>query len=61
MICPRRPFYPSLSSLDYAREQYTPIADALTRQVLRLPFYHTLSFKEVEIIARYILQVQRYG
>lgn len=59
-IFPRRYFYPSLSTLDYVGEQHTPIADDISRRVLCLPLYHTLTFEEVDLVSRLIKRALRY-
>jgi dTDP-4-amino-4,6-dideoxygalactose transaminase len=57
-IFPRRYFHPSLSSLDYVKENQTPIADSIASRILCLPLYHGLSEVEQELIARILLRVQ---
>lgn len=59
-VFPRRYFYPSLSTLDYVGTQHTPIADDISRRVLCLPLYHTLSLEEVDLVSRLIKRVLRY-
>lgn len=59
-IFPRRYFYPSLSTLDYVGTQHTPIADDISRRVLCLPMYHTLSLEEVDLVSRLIKRALRY-
>lgn len=57
-VSPRRYFYPSLSSLDYVTRQSTPVCDGISKRILCLPLYHTLSFEEIDFIARLLLRVQ---
>ncbi len=57
----RRYFYPSLSKLPYVSGQCTPIAEDISRRVLCLPSYHTLSFEEVDMICRIVARATRYG
>lgn len=59
-IFPRRYFYPSLSTLSYVGHQQTPVADDISKRVLCLPMYHTLSVEEVDLISRIILRGIRY-
>lgn len=59
-IFPRRYFYPSLSTLDYVGPQNTPIADDISKRVLCLPLYHTLSMEEVDLVSRIIKRALRY-
>jgi dTDP-4-amino-4,6-dideoxygalactose transaminase len=60
-IFPRRYFYPSLSKLPYVNEQTAPIAEDISRRILCLPLYHTLSIEEVDMICRFIKRELRYG
>ncbi|MGC8115457.1 DegT/DnrJ/EryC1/StrS family aminotransferase [Metapseudomonas otitidis] len=53
-IFPRRYFYPSLSMLPYVREQSAPIAENISRRILCLPLYHTLSVEEIDMICRFV-------
>ncbi len=57
-IYPRRYFYPSLNTLPYVQLQNLPVTDDISRKVLCLPLYHTLSFEEIDYIARLMLRVQ---
>jgi dTDP-4-amino-4,6-dideoxygalactose transaminase len=60
-VYPRRYFYPSLSALPYVHGQSTPIAEQISRRVLCLPLYHTLSDEEVDMICRLLKRELRYG
>ena len=53
-IFPRRYFYPSLTDLDFVNGE-TPISDDLSKRVLCLPLYHTLSVEEQESVASTLL------
>jgi dTDP-4-amino-4,6-dideoxygalactose transaminase len=53
-IQPRRYFYPSLSGLNYVKQQNTPESDALARSILCLPVYHGLTKAQVTLIAEII-------
>lgn len=57
-VSPRRYFYPSLSSLNYVTEQLTPVCNDISKRILCLPLYHTLSVEEIGFIARILLRVQ---
>lgn len=57
-IYPRRYFYPSLNHLDYVQSNNLEIAEDISKRVLCLPLYHTLSFEEINFIARLMLRVQ---
>lgn len=60
-IFPRRYFYPSLTKLPYVEEQSAPIAEDISRRILCLPLYHTLSIEEVDMICRFIRQELSVG
>jgi dTDP-4-amino-4,6-dideoxygalactose transaminase len=57
-VYPRRYFYPSLNQLDYVENKELPISESISKRVLCLPLYHTLSFEEIDFIARLMLRVQ---
>lgn len=57
-IYPRRYFYPSLNHLNYVINQELPISDSISKRVLCLPLYQTLSFEEIDFISRLLLRVQ---
>lgn len=59
-IFPRRYFYPSLDTLNYIREQCCPVSRQVAQRVLCLPLYYTLSFEEIDMIARLLLRVQNH-
>lgn len=59
-IFPRRYFYPSLSELPYVNNQIVPIAEDISKRVLCLPLYHTLSDEEVDMVCRIIKRSIRY-
>jgi len=58
-IFARRYFYPSLASaLPYLPKVELPVTEDTAKRVLCLPFYHDLTFAEVELIARIMLRIQ---
>lgn len=58
-IFPRRYFYPALSAvLPYVEKAQLPVTDDISRRVICLPLYHTLSREEMDLIIRLILRVQ---
>ncbi|QQV02134.1 MULTISPECIES: DegT/DnrJ/EryC1/StrS family aminotransferase [Chryseobacterium] len=58
-IFTRRYFYPSLASaLPYLPKVELPVTEDTAKRVLCLPFYHDLTFAEVELIARIMLRIQ---
>jgi dTDP-4-amino-4,6-dideoxygalactose transaminase len=59
-IYPRRYFYPSLSELPYVHDQRSPISEDISRRILCLPLYHTLSREEVDMICRLVKRSIRY-
>jgi dTDP-4-amino-4,6-dideoxygalactose transaminase len=60
-IYPRRYFYPSLSTLNYVQHRDTPVSDDISRRILCLPMYHSLTGEEIAFISRILLRVQKYG
>jgi dTDP-4-amino-4,6-dideoxygalactose transaminase len=61
-IFPRRYFYPSLSHLPYVKQRFvTPISDDISRRILCLPLYHSLSKEEIDMICRLIHRTIRYN
>ncbi len=60
LIYPRRYFYPCLSSLNYVQSSPMLVSDDISKRVLCLPLYHTLSKEEIEYICRLLLRVQNY-
>ena len=55
----RRYFYPSLASaLPYLDPLIMPITDDISRRILCLPMYYSLSFEEVDSICRFMLKIQ---
>jgi dTDP-4-amino-4,6-dideoxygalactose transaminase len=59
-IFPRRYFYPSLNTLRYVEPKELPVTDGISPRVLVLPLAHSLSFEEVDFIARLLLRAQNY-
>ncbi|MBX2966276.1 MAG: DegT/DnrJ/EryC1/StrS family aminotransferase [Cyclobacteriaceae bacterium] len=57
-IYPRRYFYPSLDELPYLKKVELPVARSVSSRVLCLPLYHTLTFEEIDFVARIMLRVQ---
>ena len=58
LVYPRRYFYPSLHHLNYVESQDLPVSESVSKRVLCLPLYQTLSFEEIDFIARLMLRVQ---
>ncbi|MFD2203184.1 DegT/DnrJ/EryC1/StrS family aminotransferase [Shivajiella indica] len=53
----RRYFFPGLNQLGYT-EGNCPISDEISKRVLCLPLYHTLTKEEQRMIARILLRIQ---
>jgi dTDP-4-amino-4,6-dideoxygalactose transaminase len=61
-IFPRRYFFPSLSQLPYLQQRFvTPISDDVSRRILCLPLYHSLSKEEIDMICRLIHRTIKYN
>lgn len=56
----RRYFYPSLSTLEYVNGEETPISNSISKRVLCLPLYHTLTSEDQDYICRILLRSQKY-
>jgi dTDP-4-amino-4,6-dideoxygalactose transaminase len=59
-VYPRRYFFPSLETLNYVKKQEMEISNNISKRVLCLPLYHSLSFEEVDMISRALLRAQNY-
>jgi dTDP-4-amino-4,6-dideoxygalactose transaminase len=60
-INPRRYFYPSLSELSYVGQQEsTPVSNDISRRILCLPLYFTLSHEEIDLVCRVIHRTLKY-
>ncbi|MEN3929498.1 DegT/DnrJ/EryC1/StrS family aminotransferase [Microvirga sp. W0021] len=62
-IFPRRYFYPSLSKLSYIKsdlKNICPISEDISKRVLCLPLYYTLSTSEIDMICRIIKRTLNY-
>lgn len=58
-VYPRRYFYPSLHHLNYVEATHSlQVSDEISKRVLCLPLYQTLSFEEIDFVARLMLRVQ---
>lgn len=54
-IYPRRYFFPSLNTLNYVKKYDCPVAEDISKRVLCLPIYESLSKKDVKLIAKLVL------
>lgn len=60
-IYPRRYFYPSLNELNYINKSYeVPNSTGISKRILCLPLYNTLSFEEIDLICRIVLRTIKY-
>ncbi|TGE25625.1 DegT/DnrJ/EryC1/StrS family aminotransferase [Hymenobacter aquaticus] len=53
-VTPRRYFYPSLNTLEYAGPQSAPVSEDISTRALCLPLYYELTDEEVREICRVI-------
>jgi len=56
----RRYFYPSLSALPYIDKINMPICDSISKRIMCLPLYHTLTSSDQDLVVRIILRTQNY-
>jgi dTDP-4-amino-4,6-dideoxygalactose transaminase len=49
-VFPRRYFYPSLNTIEYAQGQRMPVSESIVMKILCLPLYHDLSENDQETI-----------
>ncbi|MFY7652781.1 MAG: DegT/DnrJ/EryC1/StrS family aminotransferase [Chitinophagaceae bacterium] len=56
-IHPRRYFYPSLNTVKLFEGNVTPVSEKITKKILCLPLYYTLTESDVDFISRIILRV----
>lgn len=59
-VYPRRYFYPSLSTLEYVNGELTPISNSISKRVLCLPLFNTLTKEDQDYICRILLRSQNY-
>ncbi|ADR20594.1 aminotransferase DegT [Marivirga tractuosa] len=57
-IFPRRYFYPSLSKLEYVGTQSVASSNSISKRILCLPVFHTLSKEEQDMVCRILLRIQ---
>ncbi|TBO42577.1 DegT/DnrJ/EryC1/StrS family aminotransferase [Pedobacter kyonggii] len=56
----RRYFYPSLSALPYIDKVHMPICDSISKRIMCLPLYHTLTSADQDLVVRIILRTHNY-
>lgn len=57
-VAPRRYFYPSLNQLDYVKSQKMPISNDISKRILCLPFYSSLSKDTQDDIMKIIRKIK---
>ena len=55
-IYPRRYFFPALNTINYVEYKKMEIAESISKRVLCLPLYHSLTLEEVSLISGLLLQ-----
>lgn len=60
-VFPRRYFFPALTQLPYVQGQSAPIAESVSRRIICVPMYHTLSNAEVDMVCRVIHRTLNYA
>jgi len=58
-VYPRRYFYPSLNTVEYAKGKSCPISEDISSKVLVLPLYHELKPSSIDMICRIIIRTIR--
>jgi len=56
----RRYFYPALSALPFLNPKLMPVCESVSKRILCLPLYHSLTSSDLDLITRVILRVQNY-
>ncbi|MEO8769676.1 MAG: DegT/DnrJ/EryC1/StrS family aminotransferase [Ferruginibacter sp.] len=59
-IYPRRYFHPSLNTIGIYKAGQLPISEDISKRIICLPLYHTLSEEEIDFVCRIILRALKY-
>jgi dTDP-4-amino-4,6-dideoxygalactose transaminase len=59
-VYPRRYFYPSLNLAGLTETIEMPVSESISKRIMCLPLYHTLSKEEIDLICRVILRCIKY-
>ncbi len=59
-IYPRRYFHPSINKVEIFKQEGFPVSEDISKRVLCLPLYHSLSDEEIDFVCRIILRVYKY-
>lgn len=60
-IYPRRYFYPCLNTVNLYKGDTLPVSESISRRVICLPLYFTLSSEEIDFISQIILRAHTYS
>lgn len=55
-VVPRRYFYPSLSELNYVAGGAAPVSEDISRRILCLPTYYSITDHEIDLVSRLVLE-----
>ena len=55
-VFPRRYFYPSLNTVNVYKSNPLPVSENVSKRIICLPLYHTLTIEEVDFISRLVLR-----
>jgi dTDP-4-amino-4,6-dideoxygalactose transaminase len=59
-ISPRRYFYPSLNTVKLYKSEELPVSESISRRIICLPLFYSLSDEEIDFISRIILRACTY-
>jgi dTDP-4-amino-4,6-dideoxygalactose transaminase len=59
-VMPRRYFHPSLNTVNIYKAKQLPISESISKRILCLPLYHTISFEEIDFVSRILLRALNY-
>lgn len=59
-IYPRRYFYPSLNTVNLYKGDSLPVSESISKRIICLPLYYTLSGEEIDFVSRIILRACTY-
>jgi dTDP-4-amino-4,6-dideoxygalactose transaminase len=59
-IFPRRYFYPSLNTITLFKGSDLPVSESISKRVICLPLYYSLSAEEIDFISRIFLRACTY-
>ena len=59
-VMPRRYFHPSLNTVNIYKTRQLPLSESISKRILCLPLYHTISFEEIDFVSRILLRALNY-